>query len=125
MENFFDIYYQKGDSPVFSYRSGLAVWEETFENGVLLSSGNNAAGYPLNVLSNFPSRLNPLHFHEPSAFNVDIDGVCIDRALKFIDFQSLKTENCIHPLSFRRSTSPFYKKQQNIENASFNNIKKY
>ncbi len=104
MENFFDIYYQKGDSPVFSYRSGLAVWEETFENGVLLSSGNNAAGYPLNVLSNFPSRLNPLHFHEPSAFNVDIDGVCIDRALKFIDFQSLKTENCIQAILTLEST---------------------
>ena len=104
MEKFFDIYYQKGDSPVFSYRSGLAVWEETFENGVLLSSGNNAAGYPLNVLSNFPSRLNPLHFHEPSAFNVDIDGVCIDHALKFIDFQSLKTENCIQAILTLEST---------------------
>ena len=104
MSEFFDIYYQQGNSPVFSYRSGLAVWEETFENGVLLSSGNNAAGYPLNVLSNFPSRLNPLHFHEPSAFNIDIDGVCIDRALKFIDFQSLKTENCIQSTLTLEST---------------------
>ena len=93
MCDFFDVYYQSGETPVFSYRSGLAVWEETFENGVLLASGSNAAGYPLNVLSNCPSRLNPLHFHEPSAFNVEIDGQCIDYSLRFVDFQAFKTEN--------------------------------
>ncbi len=104
MNDFFDVYYKPGESPVFSYRSGLAVWEETFENGILLASGSNAAGYPLDVLSNFPSRLNPLHFHEPSAFNIDIDGICIDRSLKFVDFQALKTENSLQAILTLEST---------------------
>lgn len=95
MSEFFNVYYQAGKNPVFSYRSGLAVYEETFANGVLLASGSNAAGYPLNVLSNFPTRLNPLHFHEPSAFNIEVDGQCIDYGLKFVDFQALETENSL------------------------------
>lgn len=98
MSRFFNVYYQQGESPVFSYRSGLAVYEETFSNGVLIASGSNAAGYPLNVLSNYPSRLNPLHFHEPSAFNIEIDGQSVDYCLKFIDFQSLETENSLQSI---------------------------
>ncbi len=98
MNEFFNVYYQQGDKPVFSYRSGLAVYEETFDNGVLLASGSNAAGYPLNVLSNYPSRLNPMHFHEPSAFNIEIDGQCIDYGLRFVDFQSLQTENSLQAI---------------------------
>lgn len=98
MNEFFDVYYQTGENSVFSYRSGLVVYEETFANGVLLASGSNSAGYPLNVLSNFPTRLNPLHFHEPSAFNVEIDGQCVDYCLKFVDFQALKTENSLQAI---------------------------
>ena len=98
MSEFFNVYHQAGENPVFCYRSGLAVYEETFANGVLLASGSNAAGYPLNVLSNYPSRLNPLHFHEPSAFNIEIDGQCIDYDLKFVDFQSLETENSVQAI---------------------------
>lgn len=98
MNRFFDVYHQQGGNPVFSYRSGLAVYEETFSNGVLLASGSNVAGYPLNVLSNYPSRLNPLHFHEPSAFNIELDGQCVDFGLKFIDFQSLETENSLQSI---------------------------
>ena len=98
MSEFFNVYYQQGENPVFSYRSGLAVYEETFANGVLLASGSNAAGYPLNVLSNFPSRLNPLNFHEPSSFNIEIDGQSIDYGLKFIGFQALETENSLQAI---------------------------
>ena len=95
MNDYFDVYYQPGENPVFCYRSGLAVYEETLYNGVLVASGYNAAGYPLNVLSNFPSRLNPADFGEPSSFNIEIDGQCIDYALKFIDFQTLAVEDRI------------------------------
>lgn len=98
MSEFFNVYYQQGEAPVFSYRSGLAAYEETFANGVLLASGSNASGYPLNVLSNYPSRLNPLHFHEPSAFNIEIDGQCIDYGLKFVDFHALETENSVQAI---------------------------
>lgn len=92
-KNFRNIYHQQGENPVFCYRSGLAVREESLIDGVLVSSGHNAAGYPLNVLSGFPSRLNPRDFAEPSAFNIEIDGQSIDYRLKFIDFETVESEN--------------------------------
>ncbi len=93
--SFFDIYCKLGENPVFSYRSGLAVYEETLHNGVLISSGYNAAGYPLDVLSGFPSRLDPDNFAEPSSFNIEIDGRCIDYSLKFIDFKIVKSDDSV------------------------------
>lgn len=91
--NFCDVYYQQSENPVFCYRSGLAVYEETLFNGALVSSGYNAAGYPLNVLSNFPSRLNPVDFHEPSSFNIELDGQSIDYNLEFKNFETVKEKN--------------------------------
>lgn len=93
MSSYLNIYYQPGENSVFCYRSGLAVYEETLYNGVLVSSGYNAAGYPLNVLTNCPSRLNPHDFHEPSSFNIEIDGQSIDHALKFVNFETVENEN--------------------------------
>ncbi len=92
-QSFRNIYYQQGKNPVFCYRSRLAVREETLIDGVLVSSGHNAAGYPLNVLCGFPSRLNPRDFAEPSAFNIEIDGQCIDYHLTFVDFETVESEN--------------------------------
>ena len=85
--NYCDVFYQPGEAPVFCYRSGMAVYEETLTNGVLVSSGYNAAGYPLNVLTGFPSRLNPQTWTEPSAFHIELDGQSLDFGLKFVDFQ--------------------------------------
>ena len=102
--SFRNVYYQPAENPVFSYRNGLAVREESLINGVLVSSGHNAAGYPLNVLSGFPSRLNPRDFAEPSAFNIEIDGQCIDYRLEFVDFETAESENsteCILTLRSR------------------------
>ncbi len=92
-QSFSNIYYQQGDNPVFCYRSGLSVREETLLDGVLVSSGHNAAGYPLNVLCGFPSRLNPRDFAEPSAFNIEIDGQSIDYRLTFVGFETVEGEN--------------------------------
>lgn len=92
---FFDIFYQPGESPVFCYRSGNMVYEETLYNGALISSGWNAAGYPLNVLTNFPSRLSPNDFTEPFAFNIELDGQSIDFGLEFVDFLIEKSDENI------------------------------
>ena len=103
-QSFRNVYYQQGENPVFCYRSGLAVREETLLNGVLVSSGHNAAGYPLNVLCGFPSRLNPRDFAEPSAFNIEIDGQSIDYRLDFVDFKTVEYESsteCILTLESR------------------------
>lgn len=92
-QSYSNIYYQPGENPVFCYRNGLAVREEALLSGVLVSSGHNAAGYPLNVLSGFPSRLNTNDFAEPSAFNIEIDGQSIDFRLEFVDFKTVENKN--------------------------------
>ncbi|MBQ4048985.1 MAG: alpha-galactosidase [Clostridia bacterium] len=82
---FCDIYYQPGDTPVICYRSGMMVYEEVFDSGVLVSGGYNAAGYPLNVLAGYPTRLDPKSYCEPSVFHVELDGVSLDYGLRFVD----------------------------------------
>ncbi len=94
--DFFDVFYQPGENPVFCYRTGMTVYEEAFTGGSLVSMGWNAAGYPLNVLTNCPSRLDPKNFAEPYAFNLEVNGASIDYDLKFIDFTSEKTGDHIH-----------------------------
>ena len=93
--SYYEIYYQPENNPVFSYRSGLLTYEETLKNGVLISSGYNTAGYPLNVLSNYPSRNNVLDIAEPSSFNIEIDGQCIDYNLEFVDYESVEKDNAV------------------------------
>ena len=88
-----NIYYEKGENPVFCYRSHLCVYEETLQNGVLVSSGYNSGGYVLNTLKNCPSRLNKNTFAEPSSFNIELDGQSVDYGLKFVDFTEEQTEN--------------------------------
>ncbi len=94
--NFFDVFYQPGENPVFCYRTGMAVYEEALINGSFVAQGWNAAGYPLNVLTNCPSRIDPKRFAEPYAFNLEVNGACIDYDLKFVDFNTEKTEKDIH-----------------------------
>lgn len=92
MKKFFDIFYQQGNNPVFCYRTGKTVYEESLFNGGLISCGWNGAGYPLNVLTNCPSRLDKRRFAEPFAFNIELDGQSVDFGLEFVDFITEKTE---------------------------------
>lgn len=93
---FFDVYYQPGENPIFCYRTGYTVYEEALVNGSLVARGWNASGYPLNVLTNCPSHIDPKLFAEPFAFNLEVNGACIDYDLKFIDFSTEKTDKDIH-----------------------------
>lgn len=95
MDNYFDVYYQQNENPVFCYRSGLAVYEEALYNGALISRGWNAAGYPLNVLTNCPTVLDKKRFAEPFAFNIELDGQSVDFGLEFADFIEEKTNDNI------------------------------
>ena len=95
MNKFFDIFYQHGENPVFCYRTGKTVYEESLFNGGLISCGWNAAGYPLNVLTNCPSRLDKRRFAEPFAFNIELDGQSVDFCLEFVDFTTEKTDENI------------------------------
>ena len=86
------VYYQPGDAPVFSFRTGLTVYEETFSDGMLCPVGWNAAGYPLNVLTNCPTRIPSGFFTEPQAFRLDANGETADSFLSFVDFSSEEQE---------------------------------
>ncbi len=94
--SFFDIYVKRNENPTFCYRSGNMVYEEMFYNGALISCGYNAAGYPLDVLSNFPTHLDRRYYTEPFAFNIEADGQSIDYDLSFVDFIVDKSYECIH-----------------------------
>lgn len=95
MKKFFDIFYQQGNNPVFCYRTGKTVYEESLLNGGLISCGWNGAGYPLDVLTNCPSRLDKRRFAEPFAFNIELDGQSVDFGLEFVDFITEKTDKNI------------------------------
>lgn len=95
MSGYTNIYQDKKENPTFCYRSGKMVYEETFYNGGLISSGWNAAGYPLNLLEKGSSRIDRRRFPEPYAFNIEIDGQSVDYNLEFISFDEEKEEDTI------------------------------
>ncbi len=93
---YFDVYYRSGDNPSFCYRSGELVYEEMLYNGALVTLGWNAAGYPLDVLSNCPTHLDRRYYTEPYAFNLELDGQSVDYDLDFVGFETERTEYNIH-----------------------------
>ncbi len=104
---FFDVYYHNDKNKVFSYRSKNLVYEEVFADGTLITGGYNASGYPLNVLKNFPSRLNRKRFAEPFVFNIEINGQSADFNLEFVDYKINKTEeNATSVLTLKSNTLP-------------------
>ena len=85
---FKDVYLSPVGAPAFCYRTGLTVYEEVFRGGQLMSAGWNAAGYPLDVLSEGSSRLNGGLFWEPSAFRLSADGCDLSRFLEYTGFET-------------------------------------
>ena len=91
-KTYFRIEYKK-DENLFRYRSGMMVYEERFTDGVLSPSGYNAAGYPLGTLQMMPTKLDRNDWHEPSSFNIELDGQSVDFCLKFADFEIKENED--------------------------------
>ena len=96
--DYFDVYYQPGNEPVFCYRSGMLVYEEKLYNGSLVTMGYNCAGFPMNILLGFPIRFSPADFREPFVFNIEINGQCIDYDLDFVDFSFEKETDHLHAI---------------------------
>lgn len=71
------------------------VYEEMLTGGVLMACGWNGAGYPLNVLTNCPTRLDKRDFTETSAFNIELDGQSVDYGLEFVDLIKEQSETGI------------------------------
>ncbi len=93
---YFDVYYQAGENPVFCYRTGMAVYEEALIGGAFAAQGWNAAGYPLNVLTNCPTRLDVKEFAEPFAFDLEVNGASVSYGLKFLDFTAERGAEQLH-----------------------------
>ena len=96
--SFMKIDFSGEECPVFSYRTGMLVYEERFENGMLLPSGWNTSGYPLDTLQGFPTRLDDTDFYEPYAFNIELDGQCVSIRLHFDGFETEEAEDEIHAI---------------------------
>ena len=135
--NFFDATIENNNSEqIISYRSGTLVYEESFKNGALISSGCNTSGYPLNVLMSFPTRLNKNDFSEPFAFNVEIDGQSVDFDLEFVDFKTVKNDTSVESILILKSNikpvnikihtildgTNIFSRYLEIENLSDNNL---
>ncbi len=92
-KNYVNVFFRNQREPVYCYRSGLTVYEERFLDGALIPGGWNAAGYPLNVLSNYPTYVDPEAYAEPTSFHVELDGECMDFFLEFKSYEKKETEN--------------------------------
>lgn len=91
--NYVNVFERNQKEAVYCYRSGLTVYEERFVEGALVPGGWNAAGYPLNVLSNYPTFLDPSAYAEPTSFHVELDGECMDFFLEIKDYEKKKCGN--------------------------------
>lgn len=91
------------DGPVFCLRSSLSVFEEQLYKGVPCSVGCNTAGYPLNVLSNCPTRLNPENFSLPFSFSFEADGMTACRNMELVSFEKEEDGPSLHTIASFRS----------------------
>lgn len=94
-EPYRSVYYQPGETPVFCYRTGLTVYEESLYKGVPVASGWNTAGYPLNVLTNCPTRLDPHAFAAPAMFGAVLNGRALEYGLTLVHFETEETQGGI------------------------------
>lgn len=103
--NYVNVFRREQKEPVYCYRSGLTVYEERFMDGALVPGGWNAAGYPLNVLSNYPSFIDLKGYAEPTSFHVELDGENMDFFLELENYEEVELENgCKEVILTLRST---------------------
>ena len=83
---FRDVYVSGEENKHFCYRTGMTVYEEVFANGRYMAAGWNTSGYTLNVLEDFPTRMDNSMFREPQAFDLEADGVSLGWDWDLVDF---------------------------------------
>ena len=100
-DRFFDVYHKPGDVPNFCYRSGMMVYEEKFYNGALISCGYNASGYPLDVLSNFPSHIDRRYYtFDGRRYFSGVSTKSDDCNIPNMTKSTIKHSLCLHLKSF-------------------------
>ncbi|MBE6703071.1 MAG: alpha-galactosidase [Ruminococcaceae bacterium] len=103
-KDFADIHFEQGEQLTFSYRFGMAVYEESFDSHRLNSVGWNGAGYTLNVLEDMPSRLPVGEHQDTPAFRLEADGRTLEFDWRFQNFSKEKTANGLHGILTLEST---------------------
>ena len=90
--DFTDIYVSTGPKgqPVFCYRTGMTVYEETFDKNRLVAAGWNNSGTPLDVLEGMPCRLEHDRFTEPWVFDLEVNGECIAYDWEYAGFEKFE-----------------------------------
>ncbi len=105
--HFTDLIVKGSNPPGFCYRSGLTVYEEGFGNGILASRGWNGAGFPLNILDDFPSYLNAGDFPVCEVFKIEANGVSLLGSWEYVSHTHSTEDGCIHArLTLKSSAVP-------------------
>ena len=92
-KQFTEVFVNKGESPIFSYRSGMTVYEEGFSDGVFASLGWNGAGFTLNVLEGSPTYLSAKNHPQAPVFCFDLDGTTLRRGWSYVSHKIEQTKN--------------------------------
>lgn len=78
---------------IFSFRSGMTVYEEGFENGCFSSLGWNGAGFTLNVLENYPTYFRRNEWVDYENFSLDINGTTVRQGWQLEGYTKQESEN--------------------------------
>ena len=136
-ELFFDAkLIDNGDKKSVTYRTGMAVYEEGFIDGMFVAYGWNGAGYVPQVAT-IPEvpRLNHKAFAEPSAFSLVIDGQLLHSHWEWVGYEqkeedrgllvTVSLKNMVRPISVKIKTfldgTPILSRWLEITNVSDTN----
>lgn len=93
MNKFFADIYKNDSNHSITYRSGMTVYQESIADNKFSALGWNGAGFPLDILDDFPTFLKPKDFPHTEIFRVDVNGISQLNGWKYNDFYTEKYAN--------------------------------
>jgi len=87
-ETFADVLLVEAPEPTITYRSALAVYEESLTRGQFVARGWNGAGF----INFYDGRLAPTEFPAPQAFWLELDGQLLASDWEWAGLDKLPTE---------------------------------
>ena len=84
-DNWTDVILTEGSEPTISYRTGMAVYEESLRKGSFVGRGWNAAG----LVNFYDGRINPDEHPMPQAFWLEVDGQLLATDWKWIGCEEI------------------------------------
>lgn len=83
-----DVHCASGPEPTITYRTGLAVYEESLSKGRFVGRGWNGAGF----VNFYAGRLDPDQHPAPQAFWLEIDGQLLAADWKWVGFETVEDQ---------------------------------